>query len=292
MYIPDNIYIPNQTYKIILIISITIIPIIILFFLRIPAPYGIFYRKNISGPSLNKNIGWFIMESPGLFMFLVFYFAYGTHKFNFIPLFLLSLWMLHYINRSLIFPFYTMKENYKKMPLMLVFFGFLYIMMFSYLNAINISSNPKYTIKWMKNPVFIIGVIIFFIGFFINVWGDYKLQQYKDETKNSAKIELYESDEFNFNKLFNKNTYFTNNDKKDYQLPNNGLYNYVTSANYLGEIIEFIGWAVMTWSLPGLLFSIGSISCIGIRALYTHEWYKNNFKNFPKDRKALIPFII
>jgi len=292
-------YLPNKIYEIILIIAIAIIPINMLFFSHIPTPYGRFYKKDIWGPELDEKTAWCIMESTALFMFLIFYFLYGINKLSYLPLFFLSLWVFHYINRSFIYPFFIMKQKYKKFPLLLVVLGFLYLSMFSYLNAKNISSNPKYTIDWFKKPIFIIGVIIFFVGFIINVWADCKLQQNKKDNKQTddndiqnKEAKLYESGKFNFSKMFDTNIYFEDSEKKHYHLPKGGLYNYISSPNYLGEILEWSGWAIATWSLPGLLFALGAVGCIGIRALHTHKWYEKHFENLPKDRKALIPFIL
>jgi len=285
-------YLPNKIYEIVLIIAIIIIPINMLFFSHIPTPYGRFYQKDIWGPDLDEKTAWCIMESTALFMFLIFYFIYGVNRLGYVPLFLLSLWLFHYINRSFIYPFIIMKQKYKKFPLVLVVLGFFYLTMFSYLNAKNISSNPKYTIEWFKKPIFIIGVILFFIGFIINVWADCKLQQSKKENKIKEDVKLYESGNFNFGKMFDNNIYFNDNEKKHYYLPSGGLYDYISSPNYLGEILEWFGWAIATWSLPGLLFALGAVGCIGIRALHTHKWYEKHFDNLPKDRKALIPFIL
>lgn len=291
-------YLPNKIYEIILVIAIAIIPINMLFFSHIPTPYGRFYKKDIWGPELDEKTAWCIMESTALFMFLIFYFLYGVNKLSYVPLFFLSLWVFHYINRSFIYPFFIMKQKYKKFPLLLVVLGFLYLSMFSYLNAKNISSNPKYTIDWFKKPIFIIGVIIFFIGFIINVWADCKLQNKKENIKvhdnnnQNKEIKLYESGKFNFSKMFDTNIYFEDSEKKHYHLPTGGLYNYISSPNYLGEILEWSGWAIATWSLPGLLFALGAVGCIGVRAIHTHKWYEKHFENLPKDRKALIPFIL
>jgi len=296
-------YLPNKTYEIILIIAIITIPISMLFFSHIPTPYGRFYIKDIWGPELDEKNAWFIMESTGLFMFLIFYFLFGTNKFKYVPLIFLGLWTFHYINRAIIYPFAIMKQKYKKFPLILVIFGFFYLTMFSYLNAKNVSSNPKYIIDWIKSPAFIIGVILFFIGFIINVWSDCKLQQCKkskddkDNNLNENDVEkppfnFYSDSKFNFSEMFNNNMYFEKNENKKYFLPTGGLYNYVSSPNYLGEIIEWFGWAVATWSLPGLLFALGAVGCIGVRAIHTHKWYEKNFENMPKHRKALIPFIL
>jgi 3-oxo-5-alpha-steroid 4-dehydrogenase 1 len=360
-------YLPNKIYEIVLVIAIAIIPINMLFFSHIPTPYGRFYKKDIWGPELDEKTAWCIMESTALFMFLIFYFLYGVNKLSYVPLFFLSLWVFHYINRSFIYPFVIMKQKYKKFPLLLVVLGFFYLSMFSYLNAKNISSNPKYTMDWFKKPIFIIGVIIFFIGFIINVWADCKLQHIKekdnksfkkilndigkiykseiekyeklkdtgkideyktkiDELKNletlkdnpspnylqeiqnyikdndtkkeddnyiqNKEVKIYEPGKFNFSKMFDTNIYFEDSEKKHYHLPTGGLYNYISSPNYLGEILEWSGWAIATWSLPGLLFALGAVGCIGVRAIHTHKWYEKHFENLPKDRKALIPFIL
>lgn len=304
-------FLPNSNYEIILIIAICVIPLSMLFFSHVPTPYGRFYKEDIWGPTLDEKNAWAIMEVTGLVMFLLFYFAYGCNNFNYVPLIFLGLWSFHYINRSIIYPFIIMKQKHKKFPLILVILGFFYLSMFSYLNAKNVSCNPKYTDDWVKSPTFIIGVIIFFIGFIINVWADIKLRMLKkksDEEKDKLKDEeieeediekfekketkFYEKGEFNFSKMFDSDTYFSNICKKQYYLPEGGLYNIVSSPNYLGEIIEWSGWAIATWSLPGLLFALGAVGCIGVRSIHTHKWYKDCFKDYPKDRKALIPFIL
>ena len=204
-----------------------------------------------------------------------------------------------------------MKQKHKKFPLILVILGFFYLSMFSYLNAKNVSCNPKYTDDWVKTPTFIIGVIIFFIGFIINVWADIKLRNLKKQsneendklTDNEVEeedienfelkdLKFYEDGKFNFSKMFDSDTYFSDICKKQYYLPEGGLYNVISSPNYLGEILEWSGWAIATWSLPGLLFALGAVGCIGVRSIHTHKWYKDCFKDYPKNRKALIPFIL
>jgi hypothetical protein len=45
------------------------------------------------------------------------------------------MWIFHYINRAIIYPYVIMKQKYKKFPLILVILGFFYLSMFTYLNA-------------------------------------------------------------------------------------------------------------------------------------------------------------
>ncbi|MBT4969756.1 MAG: hypothetical protein HOM80_12185, partial [Bacteroidetes bacterium] len=77
-----------------------------------------------------------------------------------------------------------------------------------------------------------------------------------------------------------------------YSIPFGKLFNYVSCPNHLGEIIEWAGFAVMTWSLPGLAFFIWTIINLLPRSLAHHKWYNKEFDNYPENRKAVIPFII
>lgn len=49
-------------------------------------------------------------------------------------------------------------------------------------------------------------------------------------------------------------------------LPQKGMYRYVTSANYFGEIVEWAGWAILTCSLSGLVFLWWTIANLVPRA--------------------------
>ena len=66
----------------------------------------------------------------------------------------------------------------------------------------------------------------------------------------------------------------------------------LTPPNYFGEIIEWAGFALATWSLPGLAFAIYTAANVGPRALSHHRWYREKFGDYPPKRKALIPFVL
>jgi len=77
-----------------------------------------------------------------------------------------------------------------------------------------------------------------------------------------------------------------------YKIPYGGLFNYVSDANYTGELIEWIGWAIMLWSKASLIFFLATFFNLAPRARMHHKWYLDKFKeDYPKNRKALIPFI-
>ncbi len=83
-------------------------------------------------------------------------------------------------------------------------------------------------------------------------------------------------------------------DTKHY-LPKGGLYNYVTSANYLGEIIEWMGWAMLTWSLAGFVFFFFTMSNLVPRSNSIYKKYQNEFADEFEARrpklKRILPFI-
>ena len=120
-----------------------------------------------------------------------------------------------------------------------------------------------YTSSWVTSPQFIIGTIIFFTGWVINMHSDHVIRHLR--------------------KPGDTNHY----------LPKKGMYKYVTSANYLGEITEWLGFAILTWSLAGLLFFWFSCCNLVPRA---HSIYLKYEQEFPdefdrKKLKRIIPFI-
>ena len=56
-------------------------------------------------------------------------------------------------------------------------------------------------------------------------------------------------------------------------------------------MIEWLGFAVMTFSIPGFVFFIWTVANLLPRAIATHKWYKEKFDDYPSKRKILIPFI-
>jgi steroid 5-alpha-reductase len=70
------------------------------------------------------------------------------------------------------------------------------------------------------------------------------------------------------------------------------MFNFVTSANYFGEFTEWVGWAIMTLSFPGLVFAIWTFANLGPRSHSLRKWYIEKFgEEYPKSRKRMIPFI-
>lgn len=77
-----------------------------------------------------------------------------------------------------------------------------------------------------------------------------------------------------------------------YKVPQGGLYRWISVPNYFGEIIEWIGLCIAAMTPAALAFALFSIANLLPRALAHHQWYKKTFDDYPKDRKAIIPFIL
>ena len=80
--------------------------------------------------------------------------------------------------------------------------------------------------------------------------------------------------------------------ERSYRVPHGGLHRWVSNPNYLGEIIEWSGWALMTWSLPGLAFALFSIANLAPRAVANRRWCRAHIEGYPRNRKALIPGLL
>jgi steroid 5-alpha-reductase/3-oxo-5-alpha-steroid 4-dehydrogenase 1 len=184
----------------------------------------------------------------------------GEHRAETVPLAFLGLWQIHYIHRVFIFPFRLRTEG-KRIALLIGGLAIVFNTLNAYVVARWISHFGAYGNDWLLDPRFIAGVGVFMLGFGINLKADQIL--------------------FNLRKPGDTG----------YRVPRGWLYEYVTCPNYLGEIIEWLGFALATWSLAGLAFALYTAANLGPRALANHRWYRERFPDYPERRKALVPFL-
>lgn len=118
-----------------------------------------------------------------------------------------------------------------------------------------------YPLSWLYDPRFILGALLFITGYYINRKSDNILRNLRKPGETG------------------------------YKIPRGGMYKYVSSPNYFGEIVEWIGWAIATWSIAGVAFAVFTIANLMPRAAAHHQWYKEKFPDYPEERQALIPFI-
>ena len=77
-----------------------------------------------------------------------------------------------------------------------------------------------------------------------------------------------------------------------YHIPQGGLYRWVSCPNYLGELIQWLGLAVVMDALAGWTFFIWTAANLLPRAVQHHRWYIHRFQDYPSDRKAVLPGLL
>lgn len=239
-------------------LATALLTFIMLFFVK--APYGRYTRKGW-GPIIDRRLGWIIMETPSL-LFFVLFFILGTRHSGAALMVFLSLWVVHYFHRSFIYPFQT-RGALKTQTLAPVGLAVVFNLGNAYLNGRWLFSlGPAYPPEWLTDPRFIAGVAMFAIGFMICKQSDHILRNLRQPGESG------------------------------YKIPKGGMFRFVSCPNYLGEIIEWSGWAMATWSLAGLSFAVWTFANLVPRAWSHHRWYKQKFPDYPPNRRAIFPYLL
>lgn len=237
--------------------TLVLAPVVFIVLLYVKAPYGRHIRRGW-GPTLDNRLGWFLMELPAVVVFGGVWLAYADPGAA--PLVLLLLWQVHYCHRVFVYP-WTLKPG-KKMPWLILLMAVVFNTSNGYLNAWSIAAHAeKYGLAWLSQLQFLVGFALFFGGMVMNKVSDAQLRRLSQEGKG-------------------------------YQVPQGLLYRWVSCPNYLGEIIQWTGWAVATWSFAGWIFAIWTAANLVPRAIAHHRWYKETFADYPTERRALIPFLL
>ncbi len=225
------------------------------------AGYGYLFDRRY-GPPVNNKVGWVLMESP-VFVAMCILWAMSERQWATVPLVLFSMFQLHYFQRSFIFP--LLMRGKSKMPLGIVLMG----MVFNTLNAlmqggwIFYLAPADYYADWFAKPYIYVGVLLFFAGMFINMQSDYIIRHLRKE-----------------------------GDTRHY-IPRGGAFRYVSSANYFGELLEWTGFAIASWSWAGVVFVLWTFANLAPRSASLYKRYAKEFgEEFTSlGRKRIIPFI-
>ena len=230
-----------------------------LFFIK--AGYGIF-RTKAWGISLPNKIGWILMECP-VFLVMFYLWMQSENRMDPVLLTFFLLFQLHYFQRTFIFPF--LMKGHSKMPISIVSMGVIFNLINGFLigeSLFHLAPYGKYTSEWFSTPAFIIGTIVFFVGMSINWHSDHVIRTLRPK-----------------------------GDTKHY-LPQKGMYQYVTSGNYFGELVEWTGFAILTQSSAAWIFVLWTFANLAPRAYAINKQYRKEFGNDAVGkRKCLIPFL-
>lgn len=183
--------------------------------------------------------------------------------FTSFQLILTGTWLIHYINRSVIYPYRA--TSMAPMHILPFLLSIVFNVINGYTNGMWVGrhSNSIYQAQ------FWIGMAVWTAGFLSNIYHDSLL--FTLRIKNTAKSE---------------------GGKKRYFIPTGGLFEYISCPNYFSESVEWLGYSIAAnSSVPAWIFFVSTAANLWPRAYRTHQWYKTEFKDYPKSRKAVIPFL-
>ncbi|KAL4235530.1 hypothetical protein ACF0H5_003927 [Mactra antiquata] len=240
-----------------------------------PAPYGKHESNDGNwGPMIHQRLGHMFSDAlPGVLMFILVFVFYGNVKevLNYI---FLGLWLLHYVHRGILHPL-LMRYRSKQVAIGITLGGFFPNCLFHFINA-DFIGNAKYPSNYLYDPRFIIGVIIYIFGYIINRWADSKLRSLREMKGETGNFD---------------SPVTTGNGCTGYYIPYGGFFELISCPNYFGELVEWFGWTVATWSPAGLVWTLFGAATFIPRSWHNHKWYQQMFENYPSNRKALIPWI-
>ncbi|WP_029923126.1 DUF1295 domain-containing protein [Nevskia soli] len=204
---------------------------------------------------------WLLFEAPQLFAFaLTFWLSADAPSTAAVILF--ALWQAHYCYRALVYPL-RMRDRHKRFPLSGVVFGILFNSINGFINGYAVARAPHLMdAAWLHDPRFVVGLAVAVAGWLINFQADTILIGLRQDGSTG------------------------------YKVPYGGLFRYVSSANYFGEIVLWCGWALMSFTPAGLSFAVFSTANLLPRALSHHRWYVERFPDYPRERKAIIPGLL
>jgi hypothetical protein len=235
-------------------------PIIFGWLLLVTAPYGRHTRSGF-GPQVGARLAWILMEAPASLAFLGF-FLVGERRGAAVPILFLLLWQSHYVDRAFVFPV-RMRAKGKTTPFLIALSGLSFNVINAYLNARYLTHfGPERGLEWLKEPRFVLGLLLFGAGYVINRRADAALFALRKPGDTG------------------------------YSIPRGGMYELVSCPNYLGELMEWTGFAIAAWSPAGAAFAVFTAANLVPRAISHHRWYRKTFPNYPAERKAIVPFLL
>ncbi|XP_072880473.1 3-oxo-5-alpha-steroid 4-dehydrogenase 1 [Hemitrygon akajei] len=221
-------------------------------------PYGRYVTDDYSF-RVNVKVAWFFQEIPSLAIPLYLVFRASNRPLLLPNQLLLGMFICHYSQRSLLFP--VLIRGGKSTPLTTFASAIVFCIVNGYLQGMNLVKHAVYTSDWITDPRFLTGSAVWFLGLLVNLHSDHILRNLRKPGETG------------------------------YKIPRGGLFEYVTAANFFGETVEWIGFAIACWSLPSAAFALFTFFMLLARGRHHHRWYLEKFEDYPKTRKILIPSI-
>jgi 3-oxo-5-alpha-steroid 4-dehydrogenase 1 len=259
-------YTDDPVYDTILLVALLLPPVTVLASRFLNAPYGK-YGESWPWGKLSGRLGWFLMELPAT---LVFWPAFltGPRACELVPALIAGIWGVHYFNRGFLFPLMMrVPRGSRTFGIFLVAFGMMVTTLHGYLSGYYLSRYADHlTPEWLCDGRFIVGLALYIGGLALNVHADAMVRRLRsrEEVARGTKV---------------------------YRIPRGGGYHFVSNPQYLGELVLWTGYALLTGSLAGVFILALSAANLVPRAIANHRWYVQKFPDYPRHRKILVPFL-
>ncbi|KAI8630937.1 3-oxo-5-alpha-steroid 4-dehydrogenase [Xylariaceae sp. FL1651] len=232
--------------------------------------YGMGRTSVDSKLNIPGRIAWFTMEAPGFITLLyIMRTLPAEHGITDLPWqnkVLASLFVIHYIYRAVLFPFLQPSMS----PIHTAVWGM--ALVFQFCNATAIGSwlaayGPTTPDEWQAQGFsvlqFAFGFVIFFVGLVGNYFSDEELREIR-----RAEIRRQE-------KLRKQGKTVD----KHYEVPQNGLFQYMLFPHYFMEWVEWTGYWIAGGLAftPGRAFVLNEVFSMLPRAVSGGKWYKERF---------------
>lgn len=252
-------------YRVMLIAEYAMATVVFVALFKYVAPYGRYALSTIIQRKthfVSYRVGWLLMEIPAVFTILVVSAYAALHeKLNSIGVVFLTIWSIHYIYRTFVFPFLSTNKA-RAFTVSVVVGGAAFNILNGFINGWALFFTPLLETTSVRNAHVYTGMVVFFIGFTIHVISDKVLRDVKRTHKGN------------------------------YGVPHAFLHKYVVAPNYLGEIIQWTGFYIATYSPAACAFVIFTCANLIPRAYKHRQWYREKFSQYPRGRKMIIPFLL
>ncbi|KAI9474593.1 hypothetical protein H4R22_000625 [Coemansia sp. RSA 1290] len=208
--------------------------------------------------AINGKFAWIIMELASPLALLSAYTS--RHIFGD---FLVSLWLLHYLHRAVIYP--LRQPSRKPMHLGIMLSAILFNILNGYLNGhwlAHYAPESYGKFAW-GSPSVLAGLGLFMVGMAGNIHHDNILMNVRVRRGSSA-----------------------------YAVPRGGLFEVVSCPHFLCEIVEWFGFAALSGSPAAWAFCLNVVCNLVPRAYFIHKWYRTTFTNYPQTRRAIVPYLL
>jgi len=237
----------------------------------VSAPYGRYNQadaKRNSNPimrvlaacDINARVAWVLQECPTLIAAAV---CWSTGdpacRASLGNILVLLCFIVHYVNRAIVYPLRIKGSKPIPLPVMLMAASFC-----AANGYIQCRSLMRLVVVPARSVTLPVGLALWAAGLYINTDADCILRNLRKPGETG------------------------------YKIPYGGMFEYVSGANFFGEILEWMGFALaMGCALPGVTFALCTACNIGPRAMAHHRWYLEKFpEQYPRQRRALVPFVL